>query len=224
MPAPTRRFGEILARALMCLVTAVLAVASAALSATRNGRYLGLPIGMFLVMAGDIVSRTVLGDAAGLGFASIPAFLAQALLGAGRADEAIAAIDRAMTLAPMEPDFAMTRADALTRVGRLPDAAEALWQMVERERAPAKLFAQLIEVATKMHASDRQLDVRVQLPRVDRSDAEDVARIQVGVIEQVPVLLSSVAELERAWPGVTAMFESLRVWPIERRRSSRAPR
>ena len=96
------------------------------------------------------VSHLTRADAAGLGFASIPAFLAQALLGAGRADEAIAAIDRAMTLAPMEPDFAMTRADALTRVGRLPDAAEALWQMVERERAPAKLFAQLIEVATKM--------------------------------------------------------------------------
>jgi len=54
------------------------------------------------------------------------------------------------------------------------------------------------EVATKMHAADRQLDVRVQLPRVDRSRAEDVARVQVAVQSGVPVLLSAVAELTPA--------------------------
>ncbi len=54
------------------------------------------------------------------------------------------------------------------------------------------------ELVTKMHASDRQLDVRVQLPRVDRSSVEDVAKIQVGVVQEVPVLLSAVAELEPA--------------------------
>lgn len=54
------------------------------------------------------------------------------------------------------------------------------------------------EVATKMHAADRQLDVRVQLPRVDRSRAEDVARVQVAVQNNVPVLLSAVAELTPA--------------------------
>jgi HAE1 family hydrophobic/amphiphilic exporter-1 len=54
------------------------------------------------------------------------------------------------------------------------------------------------EVATKMHAADRQLDVRVQLPRVDRSRAEDVARVQVAVQSGVPVLLSAVADLTPA--------------------------
>jgi multidrug efflux pump subunit AcrB len=54
------------------------------------------------------------------------------------------------------------------------------------------------EVATKMHAADRQLDVRVQLPRVDRTRAEDVARVQVAVQSGVPVLLSSVAALTPA--------------------------
>ena len=54
------------------------------------------------------------------------------------------------------------------------------------------------EVATKMHAADRQLDVRVQLPRVDRTKAEDVARVQVAVQGGVPVLLSAVASLTPA--------------------------
>lgn len=54
------------------------------------------------------------------------------------------------------------------------------------------------EVATKMHAADRQLDVRVQLPRVDRSRADDVARVQVAVQNGVPVLLSAVAALTPA--------------------------
>ena len=54
------------------------------------------------------------------------------------------------------------------------------------------------EVATKMHAADRQLDVRVQLPRVDRTRSEDVARVQVAVQGGVPVLLSAVANLTPA--------------------------
>ena len=54
------------------------------------------------------------------------------------------------------------------------------------------------EIATKMYASDQQLDVRVMFPRVDRSSAEDVARIQVGIAGGVPVLLSSVADVEPA--------------------------
>ncbi|MBL8970839.1 MAG: efflux RND transporter permease subunit, partial [Myxococcales bacterium] len=54
------------------------------------------------------------------------------------------------------------------------------------------------EVATKMHAADRQLDVRVQLPRIDRTRAEDVARVQVAVQGGVPVLLSAVAQLTPA--------------------------
>lgn len=51
------------------------------------------------------------------------------------------------------------------------------------------------EIATKMHATDRQLDVRVQLPRVDRTLAADVGKITVAVIGEVPVTVASVAEL-----------------------------
>jgi HAE1 family hydrophobic/amphiphilic exporter-1 len=54
------------------------------------------------------------------------------------------------------------------------------------------------EVATQMHAVDRQLDVRVQLPRVDRTRVEDVARIQVGVVDGVPVRLSAASDVESA--------------------------
>ncbi len=68
VPSPTRHFGEMMARALMSLVAAGLAVAAAGLSATRQGKYLGLPLGLFLVMMGDIGSRTLLGDAAELGY------------------------------------------------------------------------------------------------------------------------------------------------------------
>ncbi|MCA9718362.1 MAG: efflux RND transporter permease subunit, partial [Myxococcales bacterium] len=76
------------------------------------------------------------------------------------------------------------------RLGRLGLTVETAANAVQR--------ALQGEVATKMHASDRQLDVRVQLPRVDRSDIDDVAKIQVGVVEQVPVMLSAVATLEPA--------------------------
>lgn len=38
------------------------------------------------------------------------------------------------------------------------------------------------ELAGVMHAVDKQLDIRVRLPEVDRSDVDDVQRIQVGVI------------------------------------------
>jgi HAE1 family hydrophobic/amphiphilic exporter-1 len=54
------------------------------------------------------------------------------------------------------------------------------------------------EVATKMYAADQQLDVRVMFPRVDRSSAKDVSQIQVGIAGGVPVLLSSVANVEPA--------------------------
>jgi HAE1 family hydrophobic/amphiphilic exporter-1 len=52
------------------------------------------------------------------------------------------------------------------------------------------------EVATQLHAPDRQLDVRVQLPRVDRSKVEDVRRIQVGVANGIPVRLDAVADVQ----------------------------
>ncbi len=52
------------------------------------------------------------------------------------------------------------------------------------------------EVATQLHAADQQLDVRVQVPRVDRSDAEDLERILVGLTDGVPVRLGAVASVE----------------------------
>jgi HAE1 family hydrophobic/amphiphilic exporter-1 len=77
------------------------------------------------------------------------------------------------------------------RLGRLgvavSDAASAVARSIQGE------------IATQLYAADQQLDVRVQLPRVDRSNVEDVARIQVAVVEGRPVLLASVAEVT---PGV----------------------
>ncbi|WP_434428144.1 efflux RND transporter permease subunit [Nannocystis pusilla] len=51
------------------------------------------------------------------------------------------------------------------------------------------------EIATKMHAADRQLNVRVQLPQVDRTRAADVGKIAVAVIGNVPVTVAAVADL-----------------------------
>jgi HAE1 family hydrophobic/amphiphilic exporter-1 len=52
------------------------------------------------------------------------------------------------------------------------------------------------EVATTLYASDRQLEVRVLLPRADRSSVEDVERIHVGVSNGIPVRLAAVANVE----------------------------
>ncbi len=74
------------------------------------------------------------------------------------------------------------------RLGRLGITVDAAASSVQR--------AIQGEIATKMYAMDRQLDVRVMFPRVDRSSAEDVSQIQVGVAEGVPVTLASVARIE----------------------------
>ncbi|HWB77591.1 MAG TPA: efflux RND transporter permease subunit [Nannocystaceae bacterium] len=54
------------------------------------------------------------------------------------------------------------------------------------------------EVATVLHAADRQLDVRVRLPLRDRSSVDDVAAIQIGVSAGVPVRLDAVADVDQA--------------------------
>jgi len=54
------------------------------------------------------------------------------------------------------------------------------------------------EVATELHLTDRQLDVRVQLPLAARASVDDVAAIQVGVSGGVPVRLDAVAEVAPA--------------------------
>ncbi len=80
--APTRRFGEMLARALMCPLAAALALAAVAFAGTRQGRFAALPLGLVGVLAGDVFSRAVLGDAAALGYRGFwPAALAVLALG-----------------------------------------------------------------------------------------------------------------------------------------------
>ncbi len=59
-----RRFGEMLARALMCPIAAMIAVAAAAWSATRVGRYAALLVAVVLVLGLDIAARALIGDAA----------------------------------------------------------------------------------------------------------------------------------------------------------------
>ncbi len=66
-----RRFGEMLARALLCPIAALLAVATAAWSATRTGKYVVLPGAILLVLAFDVFGRTLLGDGAARGGAAL---------------------------------------------------------------------------------------------------------------------------------------------------------
>nr|WP_255216205.1 efflux RND transporter permease subunit [Pseudenhygromyxa sp. WMMC2535] len=60
------------------------------------------------------------------------------------------------------------------------------------------------ELAGQLHAFDKQLDIRVRLPEVDRQSVEDVERILVGVVTSDdserprPVQLSAVAAVEPA--------------------------
>ncbi|MDJ0628262.1 MAG: LptF/LptG family permease [Rhodobacter sp.] len=64
---PSRRFGEMLARALLCPIAALIAVAGASWAGTRSGRYLALPVAAVTVLVADILGRAALGDAAALG-------------------------------------------------------------------------------------------------------------------------------------------------------------
>lgn len=52
------------------------------------------------------------------------------------------------------------------------------------------------EIASTLFAVDDQLDIRVRLPEVDRSNVADVSRIQVAVVEGVPVELGQVADVQ----------------------------
>ena len=78
-PLP-RRFGEILARAVLCVLAAAIAVAAAAWSATRSGRYAALPCAGVGVMLADIALRTMLGDVALHGAVALTLGVAAALL------------------------------------------------------------------------------------------------------------------------------------------------
>ena len=76
------------------------------------------------------------------------------------------------------------------RLGRLGLTVDAVANAVQRSVQG--------ELAGKLHAPDDQLDIRVQLPRVARSQVEDIARIQVAVQNNVPIRLSAVATVHAA--------------------------
>lgn len=79
-----RRFGELLARALLCPVAALLAVTAAAWASTRAGCFVALPMAAVAVLVCDIFGRAVLGDAALQGLAVFWATLGvSALIGLG---------------------------------------------------------------------------------------------------------------------------------------------
>lgn len=83
-PKLLRLSGEILGRGLLCLIAAFIAVAAAAWSATRAGRFTALPGAIVLLLAYDIALRALLGDAAQLGAAMFWAiFAAATLIGLG---------------------------------------------------------------------------------------------------------------------------------------------
>jgi len=76
-----RRFGEVMARALVCVFAAMAAVAAASWSGTRSGRWLALPVGVVAVPGIDVAARTLLGDAGAAGPATFwPAFAMAAAL------------------------------------------------------------------------------------------------------------------------------------------------
>jgi len=54
------------------------------------------------------------------------------------------------------------------------------------------------DIAGLLHAADKQLDIRVVLPQVDRAKVSDIGRVQVGLRNGIPIPLTAVAELESA--------------------------
>ena len=61
------RVGEITGRALGCLFAALLAVAAAAWSGTRLGRYASIPLSIAVILGADVLLRTTLSDATAQG-------------------------------------------------------------------------------------------------------------------------------------------------------------
>ena len=66
------------------------------------------------------------------------------------------------------------------------------------EAALAVQRAILGEVATTLYSADRQLEVRVQLPSVRRTEVDHVRRIPIGAVDGIAVELGAVAEVEPA--------------------------
>ena len=74
------------------------------------------------------------------------------------------------------------------------------------------------ELAGVMHAVDKQLDIRVRLPEVDRSDVDDVERIQVGVVAGSTDAVTGQVTPPRSIPLVAVALVEPALGPAEIRR------
>ena len=74
------------------------------------------------------------------------------------------------------------------------------------------------ELAGKLHAPDKQLDIRVRLPEVDRSKVDDIARIQVGVVPGTQDPLTGQASPPRSVPLAAVAEVEPAIGPAEIRR------
>ncbi|MGB1701406.1 MAG: efflux RND transporter permease subunit, partial [Nannocystaceae bacterium] len=94
-------------------------------------------------------------------------------------------------------------------------------ESIDEAAAVTQAFVQGQLTTTKLHMDDEQLDIRVQLPRVDRTDEDDIRAIQVGRIDGIPVRLSSVARVEaRTGPAEIRRIEGQRGIRIHARLAS----
>ena len=136
-----------------------------AVEAAEQAAALGKGVPMLQAWCGMVLIRTrkhrraarllARADAAETGFPIIPALLAQALDAEDAPEEALAAVDRALVLAPMDGEFTMQRAALLDRLDRLPEAVAGLERMVELYRAPGKMFRTIVDMLTRMGETDR---------------------------------------------------------------------
>ncbi|MFK7942124.1 MAG: hypothetical protein AB8B85_04295 [Paracoccaceae bacterium] len=140
-----------------------------ATEAAEQAAALGKGIPMIQAWCGMLLLRTrkhrraarllARADAPGIGLPIIPALLAKALDGEDAPEEALAAIDRAISLAPMDGEFSIQRSALLDRLDRLPDAVAELERMVELYRAPGKMFRTLVDLLTRMNQPARADDM-----------------------------------------------------------------
>lgn len=103
------------------------------------------------------------------GVPSVPFMQAQALQRLNRTGGAIAAVERAMHLAPLEVEYALLAADLLDHAGRTDDAIAQLMRLVNAQRAPGKLFVRLIELLEQVGdtaaAAEMQTVAQSRLPK-----------------------------------------------------------
>ncbi|MEM7057445.1 MAG: hypothetical protein AAF557_07645 [Pseudomonadota bacterium] len=103
------------------------------------------------------------------GLPSIAYLQAQAFNRLERTDDAIAAVDKAVTLAPLEVEYAMLSAQLLDQAGEADAAIAQLMRLVEVQRAPGKLFLRLIALLEAkgdvVTAEEMQALAQIRLPK-----------------------------------------------------------